>query len=167
MEPLSLRSKAEELNFYSLIQKNSDVQTGIWHHIGGIRLENKFVWQSDFSEVLADSFWSHGEPNNAFDGENCLAIMKAHFRPSYGLCDIRCEKHLLGFFCQKLKNPTISGNTNREREMESQFGICKLLSQVLDTMLVTGKGSSLQATDAQGRKYKTTTVSVVTDEYEY
>lgn len=51
--------------------------------------------------------------------------------------------------------------------MESQFGICKLLSQVLDTMLVTGKGSSLQATDAQGRKYKTTTVSVVTDEYEY
>ena len=56
----------------------------------------------------------------------------------------------------------------QQQQFDSQMGVCKLLSQALNTMLITGNDISLDATDSHNaRKHKTVTVSVTSNEYEY
>lgn len=186
MEPLRVDSKDEELHFYALLQQNSNVQIGAWHHTGGLQLGDKWKWAYDLSDILPSRKWAPGEPNNAFGGENCLSIWKAHNPVNTGFNDIRCEKHALGFFCQKPKNPTPKYTTpdmglttqkpcvdkskelTKELDVESQSGVCKLLNEALGTMLITKKDVLLEATDSyNSRKHKTVTVSITSNEYEY
>ena len=185
MEPLRIDSKEEESHFLSLIQQNTNLQTGTGIHVGGLLVDDKWKWKSDLSNVLHTIKWRIGEPNNKNGGENCLSIKKGPNMTNTGFNDVRCENHSLGVFCQKPKNgkaskhcvpfttqEQIGGKTAKEldleRQLESQMGVCKLLNQALNTMLITGKDVSVDSTDSNNaRKHKTVTVSVTSNEYEY
>ena len=129
MELLKYDSKNEEVYIFALIHGNANMPNDFFH-IGGLRVGNKWKWESDLSDLIPNMKWIPGEPNSN-DGniENCLSIWKNGGR-NVGLNDIRCESHSARFICQKPKNqaPNLK---SLQLELETQKTVALELKQQL------------------------------------
>ena len=73
------------------------VATEIWLGASDLAEEGKFVWASDCEEVGDDNpFWLAGEPNDAGNREDCLALANW----AIGMVDLPCDgDHMHAFVC--------------------------------------------------------------------
>ena len=151
MEPLRIDSKDEEEYFFNLIIRNYDMPIA-YYHVGGFLVGDKWKWTSDLSDVYSNMKWSPGEPNNYGGNEKCLTIYRMHGTYDTGFNDMNCEDAAERFLCQKYTFPKIAQQSVREldleRQLETQKGVCKLLNQALNTMLITSRHISFDAIDS-------------------
>lgn len=161
-------SKAEEDHFFSLINKDSKVAENGWAHVGGIKVGDGWAWREDFTQIYPGMKWYPGDPNNYGGRENCLGIGK---QTDVGYVDISCSETEASFFCQKTDSSSertgksLVGASGSGKE-DSQ--LCLAITEALNSAKETGLESSKTTQNIyNSRKFKTTTISITNNEYDY
>ena len=170
---MRIDSKAEEIHFVGLINSDSKVVKNGWAHLGGIKVGDGWAWREDFTQIYIGMKWYPGDPNNYGGRENCLGIGK---QTDIGYVDISCSETEASFFCQKTDQSSdrtgknlggaLGASGSIKTKEDSQ--LCLAVTEALNSAKETGLDSSTTTPNIyNSRKFKTTTISITNNEYDY
>lgn len=169
---MRIDSKDEETYFFRLINRDLKVAENGFAHVGGIRVGDGWAWREDFTPIYSGVKWYPGDPNNYGGKENCLGVGKL---TETGYVDVSCTETEASFFCQRT-----DGSSGAERTGHSLNGpnevnkpkvdsqLCLAITEAINSAKQTGLETSKTTPNVyNGRKFKTTTISITNNEYDY
>ena len=167
---MRINSKAEEDHFFALVNRDSSIGNNVWIHVGGIQVGDGWAWREDYTQIYPGMKWYPGDPNNYDGKENCLGIGK---KGTTGYVDISCSNHAVSYFCEKVdgssdKNGKSLAGTLGSSKSNEDSQLCLAITEALNSAKEIGLDTSNTTPNIyNGRKFKTTTISITNTEYDY
>lgn len=168
LESLSLDNEEEKDHFFNLIANDNQVNTLKFISLGGLQLGNDYVWLNNYQKFNYPIPWSPREPSGPCKAEHCMCI-EIISKKVVGFNNYGCSTLTLPFFCQSAKTGTVTPNFKSNESVEDSQ-LCQAITNTLNSAKENEDNkiiNSTEVTNSGSRKYKTTTISVSTTEYEY